>query len=102
MSMLWPTLIRLLSETLPEKHFGKSSVVMGTTVATGTLTIYSLSSLYAAFDKFKLAFYTAAFVEIVVAIIWFLSYKRVVEMAKLQKSEEIHQKSDDEPMYRKT
>ena len=101
MSMLWPTLIRLLSETLPEKHLGKSSVIMGTTVATGTLIIYSLSSIYAAIDKFKLAFYTAAFAEIVVAIIWFLSYKKVVETAKLQKSEEMHQKSDDHPIYRK-
>lgn len=101
MSMLWPTLIRLLSETLPEKDLGKSSVVMGTTVATGTLIIYSLSSIYAAFDKFKLAFYTAAFVEIVVATIWFLSYKRVVEMAKLQKFDDIHQKSDDKSVYNK-
>lgn len=101
MSMLWPTLVRLLSETLPEKDLGKSSVIMGTTVAAGTLIIYSLSSLYVAFDKFKLAFYTAAFVEMVVAIIWVLSYKRAVEMAKLQKSDEIHQKSDDKPVDNK-
>ena len=101
MSMLWPTLIRLLSETLPKKHLGKSSVVMGTTVATGTLIIYSLSSLYAAFDKFKLAFYTAAFAEMIVAIIWFLAYKKAVEIAKQQKGDEIYQKPDSKSIYNK-
>ena len=101
MSILWPLLIRLFSETLPEKHLGKSSVVMGTTVATGTLIIYSLSSIYAAFDMFKLAFYTAAFVEIAVAIIWVLFYKKVVKMAKLQKNDEIHLKTDDKPIHNK-
>ncbi len=101
MSILWPLLIRLFSETLPEKHLGKSSVIMGTTVATGTLIIYSLSSIYAAFDKFKLAFYTAAFVEITVAIIWVVFYKNVVKMAKLQKNDEIHLKTDDKPIQNK-
>lgn len=94
MSMLWPTLIRLLSETLPEKYLGKSSVVMGTTVAAGTLIIYSLSSLYAVFDKFKLAFFTAAFVETAVAIIWLLAYKGAVEAVKRKNTDETHQKSD--------
>ena len=36
LSILWPTLVRLLSEVLPQKDLGKSSVIMGTTVATGT------------------------------------------------------------------
>ncbi|MBQ9429009.1 MAG: MFS transporter, partial [Clostridia bacterium] len=33
LSVLWPTLIRLLSEKLPAKYLGKSSMAMGTTVA---------------------------------------------------------------------
>lgn len=75
MSVLWPTLIRLLSESLPQRYLGKSSVVMGTTVATGTLIIYALSALYAVFGAFKLAFFTAAISEITVALIWLFSYK---------------------------
>ena len=101
MSMLWPTLIRLLSDTLPEKYLGKSSVIMGTTVAAGTLIIYCLSSIYAALNQFKLAFYTATLVEIVVGIIWVLSYKKVVETAKMEKENEnpkkTEQKSESEP-----
>ena len=54
LSILWPTLVRLLSGVLPQKDLGKSSVIMGTTVATGTLVIYGLSSAFAMFDMFKL------------------------------------------------
>ena len=43
LSILWPTIVRLLSEALPQKVLGSSSVVMGTTVAAGTLIIYGLS-----------------------------------------------------------
>lgn len=96
LSILWPTLVRLLSETLPQRALGKSSVVMGTTVATGTLIIYALSSLYVAFDKFKLAFYTAAFAGIIVAIIWLMSYKKIVSEAKkhMTEDEELIKNSD--------
>ena len=82
LSILWPTLIRLLSETLPQKILGTSSVIMGTTVAIGTLIIYGLSSVYAFFDRFKLSFYTASFAVIIVAIIWLLLYNKAVGFAK--------------------
>ena len=88
LSMLWPTLIRLLSETLPQKKLGTSSVVMGTTVATGTLVIYGLSSLFALYDKFKLSFYTAGISVAVVAVIWALFYKKAVTFAKDEKKRE--------------
>ena len=101
MSMLWPTLIRLLSESLPEKHLGKSSVVMGTTVAAGTIIIYALSSLYAVFDNFKLAFYTAAFAEITIAVIWVLFYKHAVEKATLEKDQEASAKEAAAPAHKK-
>lgn len=76
LSVLWPTLIRLLSEKLPAKYLGRSSMAMGTTVATGTLIIYALSALYAAYGNFKLAFYTAAAAEIAVAFVWLFAFDR--------------------------
>ena len=69
LSILWPTIVRLLSESLPQKVLATSSVVMGTTVATGTLVIYGLSSLFTAFNKFKYSFYTSSFSVIIVSII---------------------------------
>lgn len=85
LSVLWPTLVRMLSEALPKKVLGTSSVVMGTTVAIGTLIIYGLSSLYAAFDRFKLSFYTAAFAVIAVAVVWLFSYNKAVAVAKKER-----------------
>jgi len=89
LSILWPTLIRLLSESLPQKMLGTSSVVMGTTVAIGTLIIYGLSAIFAAFDKFKLSFYTAGVAVIVVAIIWIILYNKAVSSAKREKDNEV-------------
>ena len=89
MSVLWPTLIRMLSENLPKKMLGTSSVAMGTTVATGTLVIYGLSSLFAAFDKFKYAFFVAAYVMVIVAIVWLIFYEMAVgASASAMKSED--------------
>jgi len=88
LSVLWPTLVRLLSDALPKKSLGASSVIMGTTVACGTLVIYALSSLYATFDKFKFSFYTASFAVIIVAFIWLALYKKAVSGAKSEKEGE--------------
>ncbi len=85
MSMLWPCLIRLMTESLSTRSLGKSSVIIGTTVATGTIVIYALSSIYAMLGNFKLAFYTAAIAVVVVAIIWLMLFERATAMAKLEK-----------------
>lgn len=84
LSMLWPTLLRVLSETLPKKDLKTAIMFMGTTVASGTLMIYALSSLYAAFNKFKLAFYTAGVAVVVVAIVWLFIYDKAVKSAKFE------------------
>ncbi len=89
LSILWPTLVRLLAEVLPQKELGKSSVIMGTTVAAGTLAIYGLSSIYVFFGMFQLAFYTAAIVDAVAAVIWVLLYQKVVKMASAERSREV-------------
>ena len=82
LSILWPTLVRLLSEMLPKKLLATSSVVMGTTVALGTLVVYGLSSVYALFNKFKFSFYTAGFTVVAVALVWLLFFDKAVAMSK--------------------
>lgn len=91
LSMLWPTLIRLLSETMPQKSLGPSTVAMGTTVATGTLIIYGLSSIYAIFDMFKLAFYTAGIAVIIVAVVWLCAFNKAVDRSKSEKEKDIEE-----------
>ena len=88
LSVLWPTIIRLISEVLPKKILGTTSVIMGTSVALGTLIIYGLSSIFVAFDKFKLSFYTAGVSIIATAIIWMLLYNKAVKAAKKEREAE--------------
>lgn len=88
LSVLWPTIIRQLSEALPQKVLGTSSVVMGTTVAIGTLIIYGLSSVFVAIHNFKLSFYTAAIAVFIVAVIWIIFYNRALSLAKNERDQQ--------------
>ncbi len=80
LSVLWPCLIRLLSETLPKKSMAKASNTMGTTVATGTFIIYGISTLFAQFNlPFQFVFFLSSALVGVVALVWLFSFKRVTE-----------------------
>jgi OPA family glycerol-3-phosphate transporter-like MFS transporter len=89
MSVLWPTLIRMLSECLPQASLGKSSVAMGSSVALGTLIIYGLSALYASISKFRLSFYTAGFAILGVCVVWLCLYDKATSGAKAEREQEI-------------
>lgn len=77
LSVLWPCLIRLLSECMPKKEMLRASVVMGTTTAAGTIVIYALSALYVKIADFTWAFYTAAIVVPVIAFLWLFLFNRL-------------------------
>ena len=94
LSILWPTLVRFLTEVLPKKDMGKSSVVMGTTVACGTLFIYGASSLFAFIGDFRLAFYLAAVSEFIIGFIWLFSYSKMAEKVKNKDEETCEHKED--------
>lgn len=85
LSILWPTLVRMLAEALPRRALGGSSVIMGTTVGCGTLVIYGLSAMFVQFGSFKLAFYTAAVAAAVVAVVWLAIHDKAVDMAKAER-----------------
>jgi len=83
LSILWPCLIRLLSETVSSEGMARASVTMGTTTAAGTFFIYGISAIFAALtDSFKAVFYIAAGIMLAVAIIWLLTVDRRVEAIK--------------------
>ncbi len=87
LSILWPTLIRLLSETLSKKYMARASVIMGTTVAVGTFFVYGTSAVFAMFTSFKASFYTAAAVLVAVAVVWIIFVSGTVEPLKNNKDE---------------
>ena len=87
MSILWPCLIRTLSENLSKQDMPKASVTMGTTVATGTFLIYALSALFVKID-FKLSFYLPATLFVVVALVWIFAYPSIVKRANEEAQQE--------------
>ena len=82
MSFLWTSLIRILSECLDKKDINKAVIVMGTTVATGTFFVYGLSSIFNYINNFKLIFYVASILLIIVALIWICRFDYLVNDLK--------------------
>jgi len=91
LSVLWPSLMRLLSETLPRKRISTSVVAMGTTVATGTFFVYGMSALFVKIGVFKITFLVASILLPVISLIWLMAFNKLTERskaeAKLEKEE---------------
>ncbi len=81
MSFLWTSLIRLLAEKLPESKTNKSIVVMGTTAAGGTLVVYGISSLFAAFFSYHVTFVVASITLLAAAFIWIIFFDKLTDIA---------------------
>ena len=78
LSILWPSLIRLLSETLDKKDIAHAVVLMGTTIATGTFLVYGLSALFVAFGFYEIMFFAAGVLLPLIALIWIFSFPKLV------------------------
>ena len=82
LSVLWPSLIRLLSETLKAEYSPKVVVVMGTTVAAGTFAVYGLSAAFVAIGSYRVIFYLAAVLLPVIGIFWMVFYGKSKRRAR--------------------
>lgn len=86
LSVLWPTLIRLLSESIDDEYSPRAVIVMGTTVAVGTFLAYGISALFNAVVKdgtcYKYSFLVAVAVMPVLAAVWLVSYNKLARAAK--------------------
>ncbi len=89
MSILWPSLIRLITETLPKSMMVKSTLIMGTTVATGTCVAYGASAIISVFsEKHNYIFFLATAVLVTIAIIWMIAITPLTKAAKLEEEAE--------------
>ena len=89
MSILWPSLIRLITETLPKSMMVKSTLIMGTTVATGTCVAYGASAIISVVsEKHNYIFVLAAAVLVTIAIIWMIAITPLTKAAKLEEEAE--------------
>lgn len=82
LSVLWPSLIRLLSETMDEKNMPRAVIVMGTTVATGTFFVYGLSALFVKFLTYTVMFFVAGILLPAIALLWIFAYPHLVKNKK--------------------
>ena len=82
LSVLWPTLIRLLSESLSGENLSRAILVMGSTVAAGTLFCYCTSAFFMLFTSFRAAFFTAAIVLLAVGFIWIYATPQLMSDCK--------------------
>lgn len=91
LSVLWPTLVRLLSETLSDDYCPRAVVVMGTSVAVGTFITYGISAAFNAgigsSVSYKYAFLTAIICLPVIALVWNFAYPKLVGKGKAEKEE---------------
>lgn len=69
-SMLWCTLIEMISRKVPTEHRKKAIFAMSITVAVGTASIYGIAALCMALDRVFLTFWLAAAVLLLAMIAW--------------------------------
>lgn len=79
LSVLWPTLMRLLSQELDDEGKPRAIFAMGTTVAVGTFLVYGISALFSAMGNFRLTFLTAVILLPAFAAVWFVRYPSLVQ-----------------------
>lgn len=99
-SFLWTLMIRLLSETLKRQDVAKATVVMGTTVATGTFLVYGLSALFVAVATYRVTFVVAAAILFGVALVWVGCFNRIVNPLQAERLAERNTEKSDAPVKR--
>lgn len=92
LAILYPSLVRALSENLDKKDLAKAVIAMGTTVATGTFLVYALSALFVAVSSYVITFILAGILLPLIAIIWFVSYPKLIQ-GKVEVPQEIEQEN---------
>lgn len=74
LSVLWPTLIRILSKYISGQAMSRGIVFISASATVGYCLTYLMSSVFAAFDKYRLSFLTASVFLVVCGAIWIASY----------------------------
>lgn len=84
LSVLWSSLVLLLSDTLDEKFLNLSLTLMCFPVPLGTCITYGASALFNLFGNYTLSFLLGAAVPSIIALIWIFSFDGLTENAKIR------------------
>ncbi len=74
-SMLWSSIISVLSSSLDSRHMSKALVAMSTTSTAGTVMTYSAGSLFVWLGDYRIMFCVGAAVMSATALLWLALYK---------------------------
>lgn len=87
-SMIWPPIIRIFAEKYTEEKKRQCSVDIVSSMAVGTLTSYLLSACAMKWISWQAAFFLAAGVMIVIALVWSAGYRVVERFLKSESAED--------------
>ena len=100
-SVLWPSLMLTIGETLDQSLMKRAVLAMSLSVAAGTLIAYGGSalfntSLFSMPDSFRLSFILGTVMTAAIGVIWFLSYNTLTSegYAQTAKKEEAANKAE--------
>ncbi len=82
LSMLWPCVIRLLTQTLTPKYMARAGVILGATVAAGTVMTYGSSALFTAVGNFRITFIIFGIFMPLVALVWLFASPKLIDKIK--------------------
>lgn len=71
-SMLWSPIIRSFSEWLPSDRQQKAGVNLSTTIPTGTILSYLISSVFLRYASWRMVFIASGFILLSSSVIWFI------------------------------
>lgn len=73
-SVLWPTLVLVLSDTMDSVMMKRAVFAMSLTVVIGTVISYGGSAIFNLFDLFRSAFLLGAVLMVAIGIAWLIGY----------------------------
>ena len=73
-SVLWPTLVLVLSDTMDSVMMKRAVFAMSLTVVIGTVNSYGGSAIFNLFDLFRGAFLLGAVLMVAIGIAWLIGY----------------------------
>ena len=87
-SVLWPTLVLVLSDTMDSVMMKRAVFAMSLTVVIGTVISYGGSAIFNLFDLFRGAFLLGAVLMVAIGIAWLIGYDTLtVENAGLAEAQ---------------
>ena len=98
-SILWPTMIEILSKNLDEKKLKTAIITMSTTTPIGTLLVYGLSAGFVALNVYRLIFLFAVISMLFISILWFVLYNKYTK--KVEDYVEVTDKTNEKQISAK-